>query len=367
MSRLLALAPAPDEAAATRFRVTQYFAALQQHGIEATLRPFLDAHGFQILYQRGGAPQKALAAAHALGGRIADLCRATRADAVLIQREAALVGPPFIEWAIASAIRRPVIFDLDDAVWVPYASPTYGAWLSRLLKAPGKTRYTLTHAAEVIAGNPHVAQYARGFNDRVTLIPTVVDTTQFSPRPRAVRDRLHVGWIGTHSSLQYLIAILPALREVHAKRPFRLVISGGTLPPVEQQGLDLEHRQWRIENEAPDFASLDVGLYPLVEDPWSLGKSGFKAVQYMACGVPCIASPVGVTTEMIQHDANGLIATDHASWVASLTRLLDDSALRARLGEAGRATAVAKYSLVANAPRFVEVVQRAIDRGKVSS
>lgn len=361
--RLLALAPAPELAAATRFRVTQYFAALQQNGIEAALRPFLDERGFQLLYRAGGAPNKAIVAARAIAGRIADLCRATSADAVFIQREAALVGPPILEWILARAIHVPIVFDLDDAVWVPYASPTYGAWLSRLLKAPGKTRFTLGAAAEIIAGNPYVADYARGFNPRVSVIPTVVDTTEFTPRPRPVRDRLHVGWIGTHSSIQYLAAIVPALRVVHQKRPFRLVVSGGTLP--DTTGLDVEHRAWKIENEAADFASLDVGLYPLVEDAWSLGKSGFKAVQYMACGAPCISSPVGVTRAMIRHDENGLIASTHDEWVTELDRLLADPALRQRLADAGRADAIAHYSLSSQAPRFVEVVRRAMDSGRL--
>ncbi len=360
MKRLLCLVPVPQRAAAPRFRVAQYFAALQQSGIEAVLRPFLDDEGFGVLYRAGAPADKALAAARALAGRVADVCRSIRFDAVLIQREAALVGPPVFEWTLAKLLRRPIVFDLDDAVWVPYASPTYGALLSRLLKAPGKTRFSLGASAEIIAGNPYVAEYAHRFNDHVTVIPTVVDTEQFRPVPRPPRERLHVGWIGTHSSLQYLVAILPALRAVHARRPFRLVVSGGT--PPDTHGLDVEHRPWRLENEASDFASLDVGLYPLVEDSWSLGKSGFKAVQYMACGVPCIASPVGVTHDMIRPGDNGLLATSHEDWVKHLDHLLASADERARLAKAGRADAVARYSLASQAPRFVEVVERAIRR-----
>src|SRR5262245_61831617 len=141
--RLLVLAPAPLSSASTRYRLAQFFPALREAAIEPTLRPFVDEAGFKTLYTRGGAVQKLHAGHRALLGRLTDLVRATRADAVLIHREAALIGPPIIEWLITRGLGVPVLFDIDDAVWVPYSSPTYGALLSRLLKAPQKTNFTL--------------------------------------------------------------------------------------------------------------------------------------------------------------------------------------------------------------------------------
>jgi glycosyltransferase involved in cell wall biosynthesis len=354
VKRLLILAPTPTSSAATRFRLEQFFPALRAAGIEPTLRPFLDETGFRILYQPGRHAAKLLAALWALRGRLADLIRARSADAVLIFREAALVGPPVIEWLLSGDDSRPLVFDLDDAIWVPYASPTYGAMLSKLLKAPEKADFTLKSAHQVIAGNDYLASRARKFGTPVEVIPTVVDTEIFRPAPEP-HELPVLGWIGTHSTVQYLRAIVPALRRLAERRRFILRIVGGHL---DEPALPIEERPWRLDREVADFQSLDVGLYPLVEDPWSVGKSGFKAVQYMACGVPVVASPVGVTRTMIRHGENGLLAADDDGWVDSLTALLDDAALRRRLGEAGRVDAVGVWSLATHASRFVDVIRR---------
>jgi glycosyltransferase involved in cell wall biosynthesis len=358
MTPLLVLAPNPSSAASTRFRLEQFFPALRAAGIEPLLRPFLDENAFQLLYRRDATLRKAALALEALAGRVADLMRSTRARAVLIHREAALVGPPLIEWLLARVVRRPIVFDLDDAVWVPYASPTYGALLSRLLKAPGKTHFTLAAAARVIAGNAYIADYARRYNSRIDVIPTVVDTDAFHPAPRLPYDVPVLGWVGTHSSLQYLRAIVPALQKLAARRRFLLRVVGAEL---EAPGVTVENVRWSLEREVADFQSLDVGLYPLVEDAWSVGKSGFKAVQYMACGVPVVASPVGVTTEMIRDGDNGFMARDEDEWVARLEHLIDDVALRRFLGAQGRRDAVARWSLSAHAPRFVAAVRAAME------
>jgi glycosyltransferase involved in cell wall biosynthesis len=356
MRRVLVLAPAPTSAASTRFRLEQFFPALRAAGLEPVLRPFLDEQGFRTLYRSGHAVDKVLAAAQALTGRTVDLARALGASAVLVHREAALVGPPLLEWLLARALARPLIFDIDDAVWVPYVSPTYGALLSRLFKAPQKAYFTLGAARSVIAGNPYLAGEARRFNAHVEVIPTVVDTDVFRPSP--ARNPVPViGWIGTHSTLQYLRALVPALQQLAARRRFILRVVGAAL---DAPGVTVDNRGWALPREVSDFQSLDVGLYPLVADAWSLGKSGFKAVQYMACAVPVVASPVGVTTEMIRDGENGFLVEGQAQWVARLEALLDDAALRRRLGEAGRADAETRWSLQRHAPRFVEVVRSAV-------
>jgi glycosyltransferase involved in cell wall biosynthesis len=354
--RLLVLAPVPTSAAATRFRLEQFFPVLRAAGVDPVLRPFLDEPGFDVLYRPGRHGTKAVAAARAVVGRVSDLVRAVRSDGVLVHREAALVGPPVIEWAVARVLGRPLLFDVDDAVWVPYASPTYGQALSRLLKAPGKAHFTLSAARLVICGNAHLAEYARRFNRNVTVVPTVVDTAVFRPAP-APNPIPVLGWIGTHSSVQYLRAVVPALRRLAARRRFVLRVVGADLDAPD---VPTEIVPWSLEGEVSAFQGLDVGLYPLVEDAWALGKSGFKAVQYMACGVPPVASPVGAVADIVRDGENGFLAADEDAWVDRLERLLDDARLRRRLGDRARSDAVERWSLAAHAPRFVEVVRGAL-------
>ena len=358
MKTLLALTPAPVTAAATRFRVQQFAAPLRAAGVDLVVRPFLDDDGFAILYRRGAPRRKLAIAARALGGRLGDLVAATGhgADAVLVHREAALVGPAALEWAIARLLGRPLIFDLDDPVWVPYVSPTYGALLSRLMKMPGKTNTTLRVATQVIAGNPHVAAYASRFAARVDVIPTVVDTALFKPAD-ASNPVPVIGWIGSHSSAPFLKQVVPALRRLAREQSFLLRLVGGA---VDTAGAPTEIRAWSLAREIADFQSMDIGLYPMPNDAWSRGKSGFKAVQYMACGKPVVASPVGIARDMVKEGETGFLADSDEAWYQALRALVRDSGLRARLGAAGRAEAEARWSLAVHAPRFVELILRAM-------
>lgn len=362
--RLLVLAPAPVVQASTRYRLELYRAGLQAAGIEMVLRPFLDDAGIGMLYRSGDVVGKLQVAANAVWKRLSDLVSAHSFDAVLIHREAALIGPPLFEWLLAyqlSPLSRPLIFDLDDAIWVPYASPTYGATLSRLLKAPGKTNFTLGIAQQVIAGNQYVADHARRFNPAVTVIPTVVDTDVFCPRParRPLSDVPILGWIGTHSTGPYLQSIVPALRRLYRKRPFILRVIGGK---IDAPDLPVEHRDWSLSLEVADFQELDIGLFPVVPDAWSLGKSGFKAIQYMACGVPVVASPVGTNAYLVKHGETGFLAQTDDQWVDCLNVLLGDPSLRQRMGMAAREVARAKFCRRVHEPRFVSVIEQAMSK-----
>ena len=360
MKTLLALVPAPIVAAATRYRLHQFAPALHAAGVELVLRPFLDDSGFDLLYRPGHTLTKVQVAARALANRVLDLVRAVDADAVLVHREAALIGPPVWEWIASRILRRPLIFDLDDAVWVPYVSPTYGALLSRLVKMPGKTDWTLKAATEVIAGNPYVARYSGRFCPRITVIPTVVDTTVFTPSS-SVNSVPVLGWIGTHSSAPYLKQVIPALRQLAQRYSFKLKLVGGE---ADTSGIPTEIQPWSIDREVEQFQSLDIGLYPLTDGSWSVGKSGFKAVQYMACAKAVVASPVGVTSEIVQQGKTGYLVGSDREWFEALETLICSPTLRTTMGNAGRIAAESLWSTQVHAPRFVEVVLRAMGHGR---
>ncbi len=119
----------------------------------------------------------------------------------------------------------------------------------------------------------------------------------------------------------------------------------------------METRPWDLQTEADEFRDCDIGLYPLWDDQWSRGKCGYKALQFMASGVPVVASGVGMNTEIIRHRANGILARTEEDWVRQLGELLEDPGLRRRLGSAGRETIEEQYSLDRLTPRFLEAVQ----------
>lgn len=357
LKRVLFLTPNPPEAAGTRYRVLQYLPYLRSAGFASDVSPFLPSALFQCLYEPGQLFYKAGELSRAVCRRLNDVLSARRYDVIVVAREAMLLGPPIVEWLIARIGRRPIVLDLDDAVFVPYASPTYG-WWTAVLKCPWKTSHLVKMSAHVLAGNEYLAEFARTYNRHVTVLPTVVDPDRFTNlRLDPPRDaRPVIGWIGSHSTARYLDLVTPALRDLARDHKFVLRVIGAGRD-VTVPGVDVENRSWRLAYELEDFASLDIGIYPLSDDPWTKGKCAFKAIQYMAAGVPCVCSSVGMTREVIQDGLNGFLVSTEAEWRSRLEALLNDAALRLRFKDHGKRTVLERYSLHVHAPRLAEVLK----------
>lgn len=344
--RVLALTSYPEQAAVTRYRLVQFVAPLAEHGIELIVRPFLEPQTFADLYKREAALQNALGLLKAAVRRVRDLIEAVNVDLILIQREAMMFGPPVIEWTMTKVLRRPLVLDLDDATYVRYVSPTYGR-IASALKWFSKTDDLIAWSSLVICGNRHIADYVSSKGKSKIIIPTVVDLEKFRPRSRSKRvdDKIVVGWIGTHSTFPYLESIFPVLGELARCYKFRLKVIGSGRAKIEIPGVEVENCEWALEREVEDLQSFDVGLYPIVNDAWAVGKSGFKAIQYMSVGVPYVVSPVGACAEIGEPGVTHLCATTGKQWYDALARLITDEELRRRMGEAGRAHAEKHYAL----------------------
>jgi glycosyltransferase involved in cell wall biosynthesis len=363
--KVLALCTYPVEAAATRYRIAQFIAPLKARGIDVTLRPLLDGRTFGSLYQRAEWARTARALAGATLRRCADVLGARRFDVVFVQREALLFGPPLIEWLLTRAAGRTLVLDLDDATYVRYVSQSYGR-LGGALKWFGKTDELIRWATVVICGNRFIAAHVEAQGARAVVIPTVVDTDLFRPLPPApAPDVPIIGWIGTHSTFAYLETLLPVLQALARTHRFRLRVVGAGRERIELPGVEVESLPWALGREVADFQSLDIGLYPLDQSPssppeWLAGKSGFKAIQYMAVGVPFVVTPVGVCAELGEPGVTHLPACTPAEWHAALARLLTDAALRRAMGAAGRQHALAHYALPAQADKLAAALRAAV-------
>ncbi|MDP6580119.1 MAG: glycosyltransferase family 4 protein [Vicinamibacterales bacterium] len=365
--RVLALSPVPIEGAGFRFRIGQYIPALERHGFEVTASPFLTSDFFDIVYAPGRPITKLALFIRQAAQRLRDLLAARHYDLFLVYREAFPIGPPLIERMLASLSDRPVVYDFDDAVFLPNASSANQ--LVSALKWYHKVPSIIAMSDRTIAGNEYLAAYARARTSNVRVIPTCVDTTLFKPgsRPASYRgDNPVVGWIGSHSTTKYLRGLLPILAQVHRRHPFSLYVVG-TDSAVAADGMTVQSARWALDREVADFQRCDVGVYPLWDDRWSLGKCGFKAIQFMACGVPVVAAAVGVNCEIIEDGVNGFLAADEREWAEKLSMLLTDGDLRASMGAAARRTIEDRYSLAINAPRFIAVLNEAADNAKIAA
>jgi glycosyltransferase involved in cell wall biosynthesis len=356
--RVLVVSPIPEEGAGCRFRIGHYIPYLEANGFEVTLISLFTTSFFRLVYKPGNLGIKAFRFAGLVLRHLWQLRRARNYDVIFIYREIFPVGPALVEWLL-SRLGPPIVFDFDDAIFLPSVSEANR--LIATLKMPSKVATIVRSSAHTVVGNDYLAAYARQFSEAVTTIPTCVDTTRFTPRSGPPRAVPVVGWIGSPTTASYIKGLGPVLQRVAEQHSFVLNVSG-TGEPIAMPGVQVENPSWALDGEIDLFRNCDIGVYPLVDDAWAKGKCGFKAIEFMACGVPVVASAVGVNREIIEDGVNGFLATTDNEWVEKLGRLIADPALRARLAAAGRRTIEERYSLHVNAPKLADVLTRAARR-----
>lgn len=354
--RVLALVPSLfDTSPGQRYRLEQWESLLRERGIEIHYEPFECEQLHSLLYKPGQWGRKLRLVASGFSRRLATIRNTADFDVVYVFREAALLGPPIFE-RLVNQSGIPIVFDFDDAVFVSYRSPANG-YLS-YLKYAGKTKTICRIAAHVMVGNPYLAEYASQVNNHVTVIPTTIDTDKYKPLPRAESVVPVIGWTGSYSTVQHLDTLRGALQKLAKRQSFRLRVIG--TPSYEIPGVDVEASNWRADTELQDLSSIDVGVMPLPNDAWSKGKCGLKALQFMALGVPTICSPVGVNTDIIRDNENGMLADTEDEWVEKMSLLLQSREIRKRLGLAGRQTVEEWYSAKIQAPRVFEIFKSVV-------
>ncbi len=358
--RILALATNPETGASTRFRILQWEPTLSAAGFTLSLDAFFSVGGAEALYQRGRFISKIACVAAGTVQRWKTLRQAARhADLLLIHREAFPLGLRLFSSTLEE-FPGPIVYDYDDAMFLPQRSGR--GLLARLenLQAP---QAIMKRSTLVLAGNEFLATYARSYAKRVVMLPTCIDTQRFVPLKKNldVREPLVVGWIGSHSTAKYLHSLGPVLERVAKRVVFRLYVVGSE-PFHAGDGVSVTYAKWNLEREVQDFQHCDIGIYPIWDDRWAQGKCAFKAIQFMACGVPVVASAVGANQAVIQDGVNGFLASTEDEWVERLTCLLSDAQRRQQLGATGRQTIEAAYSLSAHGTRLVAELRESLSR-----
>lgn len=270
-------------------------------------------------------------------------------DAVVIHREALLLGVDWIERTLAR--RLPTIYDFDDAVWLPNVSKANRTF--RLLKGFAKVDRLLATCSAVSAGCEYLAQHARRFNPAVLVVPTSIDLDHYGPpRTHGLVTKLTVGWTGSVTTQRYLEILGNVLLKASRVVPLRLVVLGARL---ELEGLDVTSVPWSPENELEVIRTFDVGLKPSAREEWALGKCPMKDIQYMALGIPPIATRFGTALESIDHGRSGFLCDSENDWIDAL-RSLQDVELRKRMGAEARRVVEQRYSSETAAAAFSRVV-----------
>jgi glycosyltransferase involved in cell wall biosynthesis len=351
--RILFLVPyPPGRAPSQRFRFEQYLDILTAQGHQYQVAPFISEATWNILYKPGQSLTKALGILGGFGRRLKLLFSIPAYDFVFIHREAAPIGPPLLEWVIAKVLGKKIIYDFDDAIWL--ANTSEANKLAAGLKWHQKVSSICRWAHKNSCGNAYLAAYAQQFNPQSVVNPTTIDTQHLhnQVRDQSAPGHLVIGWTGTHSTLKYLDQVVPVLAQLEAEGlefEFRVISNQPPQLPLRS----LVYLPWRKETEIADLLGFHVGLMPLENDVWAKGKCAFKALQYMALGIPALVSPVGMNTEVVQDGQNGYICSSLAEWEQRLRELLANPSLREHLGRAARTTIQERYSVCANQDNFL--------------
>jgi len=359
--RVLFLTLYPETMPSSRLRVYQYLPYLSRFGIEATVSPVLPEPWFSRFYYTSSKWSRLCQHTAEAIANLARIYKSRRYDLIFVQKGILPTNLRGFDRLLKWANPR-LIFDLDDAVYgrniVEFSSPLF-----RPLQDPDQTKKLSSSAAAVVAGNHYLRDLALQYNRNVFLIPTPVDTDRFCPRPEDSqngRKEVIIGWIGVSPGLEYVRSLEKVFQELSRKYRIRLKII--TRPGKEVltfEGVNVELKNWTYESEVSEMQEFDIGIMPLPDDEWTRGKCGLKLLQYMALGIPSVASRVGANLEIIEEGVNGFLAQEPAEWIEKLSRLIESRELRQKMGEAGREKAVANYSLEKMAPRLAEVFKKA--------
>lgn len=363
--RMLVLCPFPQAVAAgQRLKYEQYFNDWRNQGWEIDVSSYMDDKMWSVVYKKGHKLSKITGVIRGHFRRLRDLLRLNKYDAVYTFMWVTPFGTSIMERLVRTFSKR-IIYDVEDNVLVEQNLPKEHNPnpIMRFLKGTGKTRYLISEADHVITSSPFLNDFCLDINkaSSCTYISSSVDTDRFLPATPYSNDKeVVIGWTGTFSSKVFLDLIETVFKQLSERVNFKLKVIGNF--EYELEGVNLEVIQWSAENEVADLQTFDIGVYPLPIDDWVLGKSGLKAIQYMAFGLPTVATNVGTTPMLIEHDVNGILVKTDEEWIDALEALVKDANLRKRLGQEARKSAVENYSLKAIASEYSNVLNRVMDK-----
>ena len=352
--RLLALTRFASQGASSRLRTLQYLPHWRSAGISVDVAPFFGADYLNALYYGGPRTQTVL---RSYLRRIADLRKVKRYDVVWVEKEIL----PWVPYALESALigtKTHLVADYDDAIFhrydqhrLPLVRFSLGKKIDRLM----------ARASLVTAGNDYLEQRARQAGcTKVERLPTVVDLERYPKKVDAAAEngQFTIGWIGSPATAHFLQIVAPALRDLVERYRIRCVAIGARRDQVA--GTPFEALDWSEREEVAMLHELDVGIMPLHDAPFERGKCAYKLIQYMACGLPVVASPVGANVEVVSRDV-GFLAASSSDWQHAIETLYSDPSMRKKMGLAGRQKVEAEYCVQVQAPRLIAMLRQLVN------
>lgn len=271
-------------------------------------------------------------------------------DHIYVHREFGPMGPPLLAWICSRLLKRPFIFDFDDAIWLPNHSDSNRIY--KFLKPPANALKLMKWSKVNVCGNSYLQDKAKTQNSDSILIPTTIDTVHRHNQINEHNNEVPViGWTGSHSTIKYLDEVIPVLKELEKVHDFRFRVISDVDPGIQLS--KFEFIRWNKKTEIEDLSAIDIGLMPLPENKWTKGKCGLKALQYMALGSPVLLSPVGMNKELIEDGVQGYFCSGPQAWKDRLDLLLKDRNKLKQMGSQTRSIVERQFSIQSNRSKFL--------------
>jgi len=364
VKKILVLCPYPENCAPSqRLKYEQYFGEFRKAGFDVTVSSFVNRGFWKIIYRPNHWLAKAFYTCCGYLHRTMDIFRLRRYDIVYVHLWVTPLGFPFYEWLV-KRFSRAMVYDIDDMIFLGHSSQANH--MLQNLKGRKKMSYLMKSANHVITSTPALEEFARKYNNQVSDIPTTLQVDRFTPKTNyEIKDELILGHSGSHSTSKYLKSIEPVFEKLlQSGIKFKVLVTGDADFCFSNREIPVESKAWFAEDEASDLLQMDVGLYPLTDEPWVYGKRGGKALLYMAAGLPVIATAIGTNSETFSDGNTALLVkvNDVDGWVDAITKLSADESLRRRLGTAARNAVHAQFSVAANKDKYLKVLNQAITK-----
>ncbi|HEX8549241.1 MAG TPA: glycosyltransferase family 4 protein [Cytophagaceae bacterium] len=352
--KILIICPYPvNKAPSQRLKYEQYFDDWKMNGFEITTSPFMSNYFYNIAYKNGRFLQKIALTVWGHIVRLYDIMRAPSYDIVYVHLWVTPFGLPIYEWLI-SRVNRNIIFDIDDLIFLNPASQA-NSWVSKLKKSR-KCFYLMRVAKQVIVCTPYLEQIAKLYNNEVTDISSTVDTEKYRITNEYENTGIiKLGWSGSSSTGKYLRLLEPVFAELVKITRVQLVVIGDA--NFRSDFIEVIHVPWAAESEVADLGKIDIGLYPLPDEEWVMGKSGLKAIQYMAMGIPTVATDIGANARVIEHEKSGFLVQSKEEWIEKILLLCSRPDIRKSIGLEARKRVEKLFSIHTNKDKYLKVLR----------
>jgi glycosyltransferase involved in cell wall biosynthesis len=353
--KILIICPYPENVAPSqRLKYEQYFEHFRNNNFDIVVSPFMSRRFWNVVYKKGRFPEKIYWTLIGYLKRVLDLFRLPFYKGLYIHLWVAPFGGPIFEYLFC-LLNRNVIYDIDDMIFL---APSNKANKSiAAFKNESRMIYLMKKAKHVIVCTPKLETFVRQYNSNTTDISSTINTDLYIPINNYANDHaLTLGWSGSHSTSKYLLLLEEVLKKIKNELDVNILVIGD--PTFSFKSIKAEVLPWTLETELRNLQRIDIGLYPLPDEEWVYGKSGLKALQYMALGIPTIASAIGANFRVIEHNVSGFLVRSEQEWIDTIMLLINNPQLRKRIGEEARKRVELNFSINANRDVYLKIFKK---------